>query len=393
TKNGYIDVKRKSAETKIADAIISPQASSGSNTTVNLTYPIGCTNGKYTCTYTKDSETAVTITETTTSVNFVGSGTIATEVKSNRKPTNKLTNSQNITIKFTASFLKGSNVDTIGKTSEACTVTSGNTTCEVTLPSITRKTGCTIIGWGSSNTATSGTAAGQKVALSKNTTYYANSRLNVLTMKLHMNGGSRDTSSDTAISNSGSYITRGGTTEFYKVKYNATTNPWNYNNPGGVNIKRNGYAAVSKKQWCTASDGTGTCIDQDKEYKAQEIYSSVADADKTITLYVNWVANVVDISSKVTTQAEASCKGYWRDYRYRFTIDYHGSSPSSGYMCYNRPSEGSKYCGNYKNNTNTTAGDACFTKDDTWDFYRSTGRVDIYVKAANGASKATYATK
>ncbi|MBR3337137.1 MAG: InlB B-repeat-containing protein, partial [Bacillus sp. (in: Bacteria)] len=375
TKNGYIDVKRKSAETKIADAIISPQASSGSNTTVNLTYPIGCTNGKYTCTYTKDSEAPVSVGETTTSVNFIGSGTIATEVKSNRNSANKLTNSQNITIEYTASFLKGSNVSSVGKSSEACTVTSGNTTCEVTLPSITANTGHLSVGWSTTNGATTGTAAGQKVSISKNTTYYANAKVNTYTIAYTLNSGTHGSSHPTS----------------------ATFNTaFTLNNPTRSGYTFSGWS-ISGMDSTTHYFGNTTSTATSSSGRKETSYKNLRASAGTVTFAAAWTQNKVTITSskdRNTTDGYKSCRGNWYENRYNYTINYNGSSIQSGKMCYSDSNGGStaKGCRNYSDGTGSAGGygDACFNSATSWKYHRSNYCTYAYAKATNGASASKY---
>ena len=76
--------------------------------------------------------------------------------------------------KITLTFNKGANVSQIGATSGSCTIQNSATNCQVTLPSITPNNGYTSIGWNTTSGATTGTAAGQKITVSANGTYYAN---------------------------------------------------------------------------------------------------------------------------------------------------------------------------------------------------------------------------
>ena len=76
--------------------------------------------------------------------------------------------------KVTITYNKGSNVSSIGNTSGTCTIQNSATNCQVTLPSITVNSGYTVVGWGTSNGASTGTSAGSKLTVSDNATYYAN---------------------------------------------------------------------------------------------------------------------------------------------------------------------------------------------------------------------------
>ena len=56
---------------------------------------------------------------------------------------------------------------------------NNNTTCQITLPSITPKEGYISVGWNTVSGATTGSPAGNNVTLSNNTTYYANAIDNI----------------------------------------------------------------------------------------------------------------------------------------------------------------------------------------------------------------------
>ena len=74
----------------------------------------------------------------------------------------------------TVTYNKGAHVSSIGSASGTCTIQNSATNCQVTLPSITASTGYTSVGWSTTNGATTGTAAGSKLTVSSNATYYAN---------------------------------------------------------------------------------------------------------------------------------------------------------------------------------------------------------------------------
>ena len=75
-------------------------------------------------------------------------------------------------------FSKGANVSAIGSTNISCNVVSNNTSCSITLPTITASEGYESVGWNTTNGATSGTPAlGLYTATTNNTTLYANTKL------------------------------------------------------------------------------------------------------------------------------------------------------------------------------------------------------------------------
>ena len=94
--------------------------------------------------------------------------------------------------KNNVNYVKGSNVSSIGSTTGSCNLyasgaTTGTTSCNVTLPSITPNSGYSSVGWNTTSGATTGTAAGQTYSISANpTTLYANAKRNVFTPTITM---------------------------------------------------------------------------------------------------------------------------------------------------------------------------------------------------------------
>ena len=76
---------------------------------------------------------------------------------------------------FNITYALGANVLEVGSATGNCKVTTNNTSCTVTLPSITANPGFTSVGWSTTNGATTGTAVGESYTLSSNDgTIYAN---------------------------------------------------------------------------------------------------------------------------------------------------------------------------------------------------------------------------
>ena len=73
-----------------------------------------------------------------------------------------------------ATYEKGIGVESIEKTEDICTIFNNETSCEITLPSITPLAGYVSVGWSLINGDTTGTLEGTQVTLTDNTTYYAN---------------------------------------------------------------------------------------------------------------------------------------------------------------------------------------------------------------------------
>ena len=132
---------------------------------------------------------------------------------------------------------------------------------------------------------------------------YANWKVNKLTIKYHANGGSLTTNSKNNgyRKNSDGVITKKVNGEdisnFHVVKYgNDVALKWaNYS--GGIQLTRTGYSIVSREEWCTNSDGSGTCYDQNptSKYKAEKMCSKLSSGDCTIDLYANWKVNKLTI--------------------------------------------------------------------------------------------------
>ena len=134
-------------------------------------------------------------------------------------------------------------------------------------------------------------------------TLYANWKVNKLTIKYHANGGSltTDSKNNGYSKNSDGVITKKVNGEyisnFHVVKYgNDVSLKWaNYS--GGIQLTRTGYSIVSGEEWCTKSDGSGTCYDQNptSKYKAEKMCSKLSSGDCTIDLYANWKVNKLTI--------------------------------------------------------------------------------------------------
>ena len=131
---------------------------------------------------------------------------------------------------------------------------------------------------------------------------YANWRANKLTIIYHSNGGSMSKTnggyenSDGIIymkNNSGKYISN-----FHVVKYgNDVVLKWS-NYTKGINLVKTGYSLVSGSEWCTKSDGSGTCYNQNPTgnyKKAEEMCSKLSSGDCTINLYAHWKVNKLTI--------------------------------------------------------------------------------------------------
>ena len=140
-------------------------------------------------------------------------------------------------------------------------------------------------------------------------------------IKYHANGGSLTTNSKNNgySKNSDGVITKKVNGEyisnFHVVKYgNDVALKWaNYS--GGIQLTRTGYSLVSGKEWCTKSDGSGTCYNQNptSEYKAEKMCSKLSSGDCTIDLYTHWKKNTYKCTRAYDTCASGyeTCPSSW----------------------------------------------------------------------------------
>ena len=141
---------------------------------------IGSTSQSCTMYNTNDSCSITTPSITRSGFTITGWGTSASATTAAVKANASLSLTANktyyaVTSKVvTVTYSRGSNVSSIGSTSGTCTIQNSATNCQVTLPSITPSAGYSSVGWSTTNGATTGTAAGSKITLSNNATYYAN---------------------------------------------------------------------------------------------------------------------------------------------------------------------------------------------------------------------------
>ena len=152
-------------------------------------------------------------------------------------------------------------------------------------------------------------------------TLYANWKVNKLTIKYHANGGSltTDSKNNGYSKNSDGVITKKVNGEyisnFHVVKYgNDVALKWaNYS--GGIQLTRTGYSIVSNNEWCTKSDGSGTCYDQNptSKYKAEKMCSKLSSGDCTIDLYAHWKKNTYKCTRAYDTCASGyeTCPSSW----------------------------------------------------------------------------------
>ena len=97
--------------------------------------------------------------------------------------------------------------------------------------------------------------------------------------------------SDTGYQNYNNWLSNDGSSYFYQtVVSGSSTDLYNYNNSSGINITKSGYVALSGNEWCTKSDGTGTCFNQDTTYTYDQFKAATTEKSSyyELDLYVNW---------------------------------------------------------------------------------------------------------
>ncbi|MDD6272092.1 MAG: InlB B-repeat-containing protein [bacterium] len=86
------------------------------------------------------------------------------------------------------------------------------------------------------------------------------------------------------------------TESFYSKKYTDNIDLPNYNYSNYIKLTKTGYTALSTKEWCTNTDGSGNCFNQAAIYSAKDICPTIVSGDCNIKLYTNWTANKYTIT-------------------------------------------------------------------------------------------------
>ena len=77
---------------------------------------------------------------------------------------------------------------------------------------------------------------------------------------------------------------------YSKCEYGNDCDLWNYNSSTYLMVTKEGHSAVSKKEWCTTENGSGSCYDHNHKYTYDQIVVDATEqADNyKLTVYVNW---------------------------------------------------------------------------------------------------------
>ena len=120
---------------------------------------------------------------------------------------------------------------------------------------------------------------------------------NKLYIQYDMNGGKLASAHGSNYTSSGSTVLNNGSTTFTAGAAGALLGKdglYDYNSPSYINIERTGYTAKSGAEWNTKANGSGTSYNQETRYKVSDI-ADISGGNKTVTMYVNWVANTYTI--------------------------------------------------------------------------------------------------
>ena len=238
-------------------------------------------------------------------------------------------------------YEKGTNTSGIGKTSDSCKVTYSDTSCDVTLPSISAPTGYSVVGWSTTKDATTGTAAGQTYSNSSNTTkLYGNVKANVYTITLNKQDGTGGVNSVYEKYGAGYYKESSATTQI-TTSANAITVP-----------TRTGYTFLG--YYTTASGGT-KYIEADGKLSSSASATNFTDAGN---LYAHWSKAASDLTVTLGTSS--------------YTYDGSAKTPTvtvkdgTTTLSQGTAANGKDYALSYSNNTNAGTAKATITGNNVY---------------------------
>ena len=235
-------------------------------------------------------------------------------------------------------------------------------------------------------------------------------KTNMVYIKYHSNGGNMsNNNADYTVNSTSKLVEYKGNSKFHSVVYGGKLNSdglYNTNNSSYIKLARTGYSIVSGNEWCTKSDGSGTCYDQTTQYSASD-FCDASSSDCEVTLYANWKVNTLTIiyhanDGSLTTNSKN--KGYsektngvitkkvdgkyisnFHVVKYNGTIDIYDANNSKGIQLtrtgyslvsgkewYKKDSDGNKIYYNQSTSANYSATDICDslkTGDCTIDLY------------------------
>ena len=112
-------------------------------------------------------------------------------------------------------------------------------------------------------------------------------------IKYNANGGSMASSHGSGYGvNSDGMITKNGSILTTKINYQGklgSNGLYNTKNSNAVNLTNGSYSIFSGREWCTISNGSGKCYDEDAQYSASD-FCDISSNDCEVTLYANWLS-------------------------------------------------------------------------------------------------------
>ena len=107
-------------------------------------------------------------------------------------------------------------------------------------------------------------------------------------------------------------ITKNGNILTTKINYQGklgSNGLYNTKNSKAVNLTNGSYSIFSGREWCTKSDGSGTCYDQTTQYSASD-FCDISSNDCEVILYANWLSyycSYTNVSYPTKSEAIKAC--------------------------------------------------------------------------------------
>ena len=133
-------------------------------------------------------------------------------------------------------------------------------------------------------------------------------------IKYNANGGSlveNNHGSNYGVNEDG-MITKNGNILTTKINYQGklgSNGLYNTKNSKAVNLTNGSYSIFSGREWCTKSDGSGTCYDQTTQYSASD-FCDISSNDCEVILYANWLSyycSYTNVSYPTKSEAIKAC--------------------------------------------------------------------------------------
>ena len=165
----------------------------------------------------------------------------------------------------------------------------------------------------------------QPYNLKTDLTLYAQWKINTVTIKYSVNGGTiQETNSGGTWTTSGDIILRNSSVLTAKINYGESLGSdglANYNNLNWVNVSKTGHSAVSGAQWkCLSGCSTGgKTYDHAKVYEASD-FCDASSENCEVVVGVNWQANTYTVNYSCGTGTGTAPKSQTATYDKTFTV-------------------------------------------------------------------------